>query len=57
MWALFEDLKRYVGFTAHDEEVLRASFPRLEPHFADIADTFYARVLEHPEAAAALARG
>lgn len=57
MWALFEDLKRYVGFTAEDERLLRDSFPRLEPHFPDIAELFYARVLEHPEAAAALARG
>lgn len=57
MWALFEDLKRYVGFTAEDESLLRGSFSRLEPHFADVAELFYARVLQHPEAAAALTRG
>lgn len=57
MWALFEDLKRYVGFTQEDEKLLRASHPRLEAHFADVAELFYARVLEHPEAAAALTRG
>lgn len=57
MFALFEDLKRYVGFTERDEAELRALFPRLEPHFNDVAGHFYARVLEHPDAAAALTRG
>ena len=57
MFALFEDLKRYVGFSAHDEAVLRALHARLSPHFAAISEAFYARVLEHPDAAAALTRG
>lgn len=57
MYALFEDLKRYVGFGPADEATLRALHPVLEPHFTEIAERFYARVLEHPDAAAALSRG
>ncbi len=57
MYALFQDLKRYVGFSADDEAALRAVHPLLAPHFPRLAEAFYARVLEHPDAAAALTRG
>lgn len=57
MIALFDELKRYVGFTAEDERRLRELAAPLEPHLAAIAEAFYARILEHPDARAALTRG
>jgi len=57
MNALFQELKQYVGFTAADEQRLVPLRPVLEPHFPAIAEAFYARILEHPSAAAALGRG
>jgi two-component system sensor histidine kinase HydH len=57
MIALFEELKRYVGFTAEDGARLKAIKPRLEPHFPAITEAFYARILEHSDARAALERG
>lgn len=55
--ALFEELKRYVGFGPDDERRLRALKEPLSPHFPAIADAFYARILEHDDARSALARG
>ena len=44
---LFEELKRYVGFSAADEAALRAFHPVAQPYFVAAAETFYARILEH----------
>lgn len=49
---LFEELKRYVRFEAADQTCLRAFGPVAAPHFAAVADVFYARVVEHEEARA-----
>ncbi|MCA2979666.1 MAG: ATP-binding protein [Myxococcaceae bacterium] len=57
MQRLFDELKRYVGFTADDEHRLRALHPRVAPHFERTVERFYARILEHPDARAALERG
>ncbi|MEW5740323.1 MAG: HAMP domain-containing sensor histidine kinase [Myxococcota bacterium] len=57
MLNLFEELKRYVGFTDADGRRLRALKAPLEPHFPAIAEAFYARILEHEHARAALGRG
>lgn len=57
MLDLFLELKRYIGFTEADEQRLRALRAPLEPHFASIAEVFYARILEHEGARAALSRG
>jgi signal transduction histidine kinase len=54
---VFEELKRYVGFDAADEAALRALHPVAHPHFAEIAEIFYARILAHPEARKALEGG
>lgn len=48
----FAEIRRYVGFDAHDEACLARARPLVEPHFATIADAFYARVRAHPDAAA-----
>jgi two-component system sensor histidine kinase HydH len=57
MKALFDELKSYVGFGPDDERQLRGLRDRLAPHFPDVVEVFYARILEHPDAKAALTRG
>ncbi|ATB32688.1 protoglobin domain-containing protein [Melittangium boletus] len=52
---LFEELKRYVGFEPADGQRLLALHEVMQPRFAAIADVFYARILEHPQASQALA--
>ncbi|WP_370451645.1 sensor histidine kinase [Corallococcus sp. CA031C] len=54
---VFEELQRYVDFRADDGEALRALHPRVQAHFERIADVFYRRILEHPEARKALEGG
>ena len=54
---LFDELKRYVGFTFDDEKRLSAMFPRLEPHFQAIIDDFYAHILNHSGARSAITGG
>ena len=57
MQALFVELQRYVGFTAADEARLRAVKPLVLPTFRAAIEAFYARILEHDDARAALQRG
>jgi signal transduction histidine kinase len=57
MEALFQELRRYVGFGPEDERLLREAHPLLEPAFPAITEAFYDRILEHQEAHAALTRG
>ena len=57
MIELFHELQRYVGLTSADADVLRALHPRVQHVFPHVAELFYARVLEHDDARAALARG
>jgi signal transduction histidine kinase len=57
METLFEELRRYVGWNATDEQALRELHPRATPEFARIADVFYARILEHEGARKALVGG
>ncbi|MFL5271169.1 MAG: protoglobin domain-containing protein, partial [Anaeromyxobacteraceae bacterium] len=54
---LFEELKRYVGWTAVDEEALRALHAPLAPRFRAIAEVFYATILGHDEAKKSLKGG
>ncbi len=54
---LFEELKRYVGFSADDEHALRALHPLAQPRFKDISEIFYARILEHEGAKKSLVGG
>jgi two-component system, NtrC family, sensor histidine kinase HydH len=55
--SLFDELKRYVGFTQEDGEQLRAVRAFVEPHFVRISEVFYARILEHEGARTALIGG
>jgi two-component system, NtrC family, sensor histidine kinase HydH len=54
---LFEELKRYVGWTAEDEEALRALHAPAFPRFRAIAEVFYATILGHEEAKKSLTGG
>jgi len=54
---IFEELKHYVGFSADDGAALQALHPLANAHFERIADVFYRRILEHPEARKALEGG
>src|SRR4051812_6621666 len=54
---LFEELKRYVGFTDKDETALRAIYPHAQPELPRIADVFYRRILDHEGARKALEGG
>src|SRR4051794_26740465 len=54
---LFEELKRYVGFSREDEQALVALHEVARGDFARIAEVFYARILEHEGARTALEGG
>lgn len=47
---LLEELRRYMGFGPAEESRLRAVAPLIVPHAAAVADTFYARLLQHENA-------
>lgn len=57
METLFEELKRYVQWSAVDEAALRALHPFAAPELERIADVFYQRILDHTEARKALEGG
>lgn len=54
---LFEEMKRYVGFGANDEAVLRALDARVAPHRERIVDDFYAHILDHRDARKSITGG
>lgn len=51
MKTFFEEMKAYIGFTDADARLLADIGPALEPHFPGMAELFYQKILEHPEAA------
>jgi two-component system, NtrC family, sensor histidine kinase HydH len=57
METLFDELKRYVGWSAADEAELRALHRHAAPHFVRIAEVFYERILTHDGARTALVGG
>ena len=57
MESVFEELKRYVDWSGADEGALRELHPHAAPHFARIAEKFYARILTHEGARTALVGG
>lgn len=57
MFALFQELQRYVGFGEADERALKALHPKLSDSFPAVSEAFYERVLQHADARAALTRG
>ena len=57
METLFGELKRYVGWSAVDEEALRDLYAAATPHFEAIADHHYDRILAHDEARKVLVAG
>lgn len=55
--AYLEDMKRYVGFGADDERLLRELHPLIVDDLDPLADAFYDVVLRHPGAAAVITEG
>ena len=53
----FSEITTYIGFGPEDSEVLRAFLPIAEPHFGRIADHFYERIVNHPQAHQAITGG
>ena len=54
---LFEELKRYVGWSEDDEEALRSLHAPASPRFPHIAEVFYATILGHEGAKRSLTGG
>jgi signal transduction histidine kinase len=54
---LFEELKRYVGFSPEDAQALLSLHVVTREHFSRIAEVFYTRILEHEGARTALEGG
>ena len=50
MESSFEELKRYVRFSAEDAALVAKLAPIAEPHFGRIARAFYDRIREHEDA-------
>jgi len=50
MESFIEEVKRYLGFTTQDMALLRQLGPRLEKHFPEMAERFYAQIPLHPNA-------
>lgn len=48
--SFFAEMKRYMRFEPADGEALQSLLPHVAGHFGRIADAFYARLAEHPEA-------
>lgn len=57
MESFVEEMKRYVGFTQQDACRLRSLGPRLEKYFPEMAERFYAQILDHPDASRVLTGG
>jgi signal transduction histidine kinase len=57
MESLFEELKRYVEWSAADEAALRSLHPKAAPELERISVVFYDRILTHSEARKALEGG
>ena len=55
--SFFDEIKGYVGFGAKDAAVLASLHPHIAPRFREFADHFYAVILQHPRAAAAITGG
>ncbi len=50
MSTIFEEMKRFVGFTEEDSHALSRFRPHAAPHYGWVVDRFYERILAHPEA-------
>lgn len=51
---LLEEMKSYIGWTEADARLLVEVGPALEPHLPALADVFYEKILENPNAARVL---
>lgn len=54
---LFDGIKSFVGFGPEDVQALAAFHDTAVPHIPDISEAFYRRIMEHPDAHAAITGG
>jgi len=45
-----QEMKRYVGFSGEDAQLLRTLGPHLEKYFPELAERFYSQIPHHPNA-------
>ena len=50
MESFVEEMKRYLGLTEADAELLRRLGPRMEKYLPEMAERFYSQILHHPNA-------
>ncbi len=50
MESFLEEMKRYLGFTEADAELLQRLGPRMKKYFPELAERFYAQIPHHPNA-------
>ena len=55
--SFLDEMKRYIGFTADDAQVLAALAPVIEPYIPALAARFYEQIPRHAEAAAVFTGG
>ena len=51
MESFIDEMKRYLGFTAEDVDLLRRLGPRLDKYFPEMSERFYSQIPHHPNAA------
>src|SRR5690349_17892436 len=56
-YEIFQEAKRYVGWSDADQARLAALEPQLRPHFVGVAEHFYAVIARHPRATAVFTGG
>jgi signal transduction histidine kinase len=50
MESFIQEMKRYLGLTEGDAELLRMLGPRMEKYLPEMAERFYSQILHHPNA-------
>lgn len=53
----YQELQRYVGWTADDAVIAHALLPLAEPGFVNLVEDFYAEIEQHPAARAVITGG
>ena len=50
METFLEEMKRYIGFSEEDAQLLRELGPRMEKYLPEMAERFYSQIPQHPDA-------
>lgn len=55
--SFIEEMKRYLAFSEEDAQLLRRLGPRMEKYLPEMAERFYAKIFEHPNASRVMTQG